>query len=190
VQLQLLMRVTSILVGLLSLLASSAPALSSEALATTDAALTATSVTAGSLPIADKLLVRKSERRLYVLRQGRVLREYKVALGLSPQGHKQREGDYRTPEGLYKLIRRNPRSDFFLSMEISYPDANDVTQAQRLGVRPGGAIMLHGWPNTPRKTADYYKSADWTNGCIAVTNADMVEIWLMTPLETPIEIVP
>jgi murein L,D-transpeptidase YafK len=140
--------------------------------------------------MADKLLVRKSERRLYVMRAGQILREYRVALGLNPQGHKQREGDYKTPEGQYKLIRRNPRSDFFLSMEISYPNGADLSRAHRQGVKPGGAIMLHGWPNIPRKTADYYKSADWTDGCIAVANADMVEIWLMTPLETPIEIVP
>jgi murein L,D-transpeptidase YafK len=151
---------------------------------------TTASTATGSMLMADKLLVRKSERRLYVLRDGQVLRQYKVALGLNPQGTKEREGDYRTPEGLYKLVRRNPRSDFFLSMEISYPNVNDLVRAQRHGVKPGGAIMLHGWPNTPRKTADYYKSADWTDGCIAVSNSDMVEIWLMTPIETPIEIVP
>jgi murein L,D-transpeptidase YafK len=162
-----------------------------DALSTTDVAVAATANTAtGSMLMADKLLVRKSERRLYVLRGGQVLREYRVALGLNPQGHKQREGDYKTPEGQYKLIRRNPHSDFFLSMEISYPNSADLNRAQRQGVKPGGAIMLHGWPNIPRKTTDYYKSADWTDGCIAVANADMVEIWLMTPLETPIEIVP
>jgi murein L,D-transpeptidase YafK len=156
----------------------------------TVAGTASTATATGSVLMADKLLVRKSERRLFVMRQGQVLREYKVALGLSPQGHKQREGDYKTPEGLYRLIRRNPRSDFFLSMEISYPNANDQARASKQGVRPGGAIMLHGWPNTPRKTTDYYKSADWTDGCIAVSNSDMVEIWLMTPLDTPIEILP
>jgi murein L,D-transpeptidase YafK len=165
-------------------------ALADDAMSATDVAVAATANTAGSMLMADKLLVRKSERRLYVLRAGQVLREYRVALGLSPQGHKQREGDKKTPEGQYKLIRRNPRSDFFLSMEISYPNNVDLHRAQRQGVKPGGAIMLHGWPNIPRKNADYYKSADWTDGCIAVANADMVEIWLMTPLETPIEIVP
>jgi murein L,D-transpeptidase YafK len=162
-----------------------------EAMSATDAAVAGTaSMATGSMLMADKLLVRKSERRLYVLRAGQVLREYRVALGLNPQGHKQREGDSKTPEGQYKLIRRNPRSDFFLSMEISYPNGSDLSRAHRQGVKPGGAIMLHGWPNIPRKTADYYQSADWTDGCIAVSNADMVEIWLMTPLETPIEIVP
>jgi murein L,D-transpeptidase YafK len=154
------------------------------------AASMSSSVTSSSVLMADKLLVVKSERRLYALRHGQVLRSFRVALGLSPQGHKQREGDYKTPEGQYKLIRRNPRSGFFLSMEISYPNSADINRAQRQGVRPGGAIMLHGWPNTPRKTSDYYRTADWTDGCIAVTNADMVDIWLMTPIETPIEIVP
>lgn len=146
--------------------------------------------TGGGILMADKLVVRKSQRRLYAMRDGKVLREFRVALGLSPQGHKEREGDFKTPEGTYKLIRRNPRSDFFLSMEISYPSPLDIARAQRRGVRPGGAIMLHGWPNMPRKGAEYYKSADWTDGCIAVTNSDMVELWLMTPVETPIEILP
>jgi murein L,D-transpeptidase YafK len=144
----------------------------------------------GGVLMADKLVVRKSERRLYAMRDGKILREFRVALGLSPLGHKEQEGDFRTPEGLYKLVRRNPRSDFFLSMEISYPNSLDVARAHRRGVRPGGAIMLHGWPNAPRKGAEYYKTADWTDGCIAVTNSDMVELWLMTPVETPIEILP
>jgi len=185
------MRVTSLnMLAALLCVSVSSVAIADEALSATDVAGAATAEVASSMLMADKLLVRKSERRLYLLRAGQVLREYRVALGLSPQGHKQREGDKKTPEGQYKLIRRNPRSDFFLSMEISYPNSADLTRAQRQGVKPGGAIMLHGWPNIPRKTTDYYKSADWTDGCIAVANADMVEIWLMTPLETPIEIVP
>ena len=154
------------------------------------AAVAATGLVAGSMVMADKIVVEKSERRMYLLHNGQVLRSYRIALGLRPQGHKEREGDYRTPEGQYRLIRRNPRSDFFLSMEISYPNTDDLKHAQRLGVKPGGAIMLHGWPNTPRKTAEYYSTADWTDGCIAVSNSDMVEIWLMTPIDTPIEIRP
>jgi murein L,D-transpeptidase YafK len=167
-----------------------APTFAEEAMTATDNGAAVSSRVAGGMLMADKILVQKSERRLYLLRRGEVLKSFKVALGLRPQGHKEHEGDYKTPEGQYKLIRRNPRSDFFLSMEISYPNANDVARAHRQGQRPGGAIMLHGWPNTPRKTPDYYNSADWTDGCIAVSNSDMVEIWLMTPLETPIEIRP
>lgn len=164
-------------------------AVADEAITGTDSAATLPSF-AGGVLMADKILVQKSERRLYLLRRGQVLKSYRVALGLRPQGHKQEEGDYKTPEGEYRLIRRNPRSDFFLSMEISYPNSLDVARAHRLGAKPGGAIMLHGWPNTLRKSPDYYRTADWTDGCIAVTNSDMVEIWLMTPLETPIEIRP
>jgi len=166
-----------------------APVQSDDALSTSDNAALTRGLGGGVL-MADRILVQKSERRLYLLREGQVLHSYRVALGLRPQGHKQQEGDYRTPEGEYKLIRRNPRSDFFLSMEISYPNNADLAHAQRLGVRPGGAIMLHGWPNVPHKTSDYYRTADWTDGCIAVSNSDMVEIWLMTPIETPIEIRP
>jgi murein L,D-transpeptidase YafK len=171
-------------------ISASMPAVADDAVNSADNAAAPPARIAGGMLMADKILVQKSERRLYLLRRGQVLRSFRVALGLRPQGHKEQEGDYRTPEGQYKLIRRNPRSDFFLSMEISYPNPLDLARAQRQGIRPGGAIMLHGWPNTPRKTPDYYNSADWTDGCIAVSNSDMVEIWLMTPLETPIEIRP
>jgi murein L,D-transpeptidase YafK len=142
------------------------------------------------LPLADGVLVRKSERKLYLLRNGQVLRSYKVALGLRPDGHKEIEGDFRTPEGKYLLNRRNPNSEFFLSIQISYPNEQDVVRARKMGVRPGGAIMIHGQPNIPRKTRDYYDNVDWTEGCIALSNSDMVEIWLMTPPDTPIEIRP
>lgn len=144
----------------------------------------------GVLPLADGVLVRKSERRLYLLRGGEVLRSYPIALGLNPSGHKLREGDFRTPEGRYLLSRRNPRSDYFLSIQISYPNETDVARARREGVSPGGSIMIHGLPNTPKKTLDYYLGTDWTDGCIAVANSHMVEIWLMTPSDTPIEILP
>ena len=139
---------------------------------------------------ADAILVRKSERRLYLMRNGAVLRSFKVALGLRPEGHKEYEGDFRTPEGKYRLIRRNPHSEFFLSIQVSYPNEADVANAKRLGMRPGGNIMIHGRPNTPRKPPDYYANVDWTEGCISVSNSDMVEIWLMTPHDIPIEIQP
>jgi murein L,D-transpeptidase YafK len=124
------------------------------------------------------------------MRGGQVLRSYKVALGLRPEGHKQFEGDYRTPEGKYRLVRRNPNSEFFLSIQVSYPNDQDIARARAQGLRPGGAIMIHGQPNTPRKSRDYYSNVDWTEGCIALANSDMVEIWLMTPPDTPIEIQP
>lgn len=143
-----------------------------------------------ALPLADHVVVQKSERKLLLMRGDDVLRTYKVALGLRPEGHKQAEGDYRTPEGRYRLSRRNPNSEYFLSIQIDYPNDRDLARAKRMGVRPGGAIMIHGQPNTPRKPRDYYTNVDWTEGCIAVSNPDMVEIWLMTPPDIPIEIQP
>lgn len=143
-----------------------------------------------ALPLADKVVVYKGERRLELVRQGRVLRNFKISLGLQPEGHKQFEGDLRTPEGSYRLTRRNPRSEYFLSILVDYPNARDVAHARAQGQRPGGAIMIHGEPNAPRRSRDYYRTVDWTEGCIAVSNSDMVEIWLMTPPDTPIEILP
>jgi len=152
-------------------------------------ALAGSSLDAG-LTLADAIIVRKSERTLYLMRNREVLRTYKVSLGLRPDGHKQFEGDYRTPEGKYRLVRRNPNSEYFLSIQISYPNDTDVARARKHGQRPGGAIMIHGQPNMPRKPRDYYSNVDWTEGCIALSNSDMVEVWLMTPPDTPIEIQP
>jgi hypothetical protein len=140
--------------------------------------------------IADRIVIEKAARRLRLLRGGSVIGEYPVKLGLNPYGHKQREGDFRTPEGTYHLSRRNPRSEFFLSVEVSYPNAQDRARARQAGASPGGLIMIHGQPNVPRKTPDYYASNDWTDGCIAVSNSDMVDIWLRTTLGTAIEIRP
>ena len=142
------------------------------------------------LPVADRVLVRKSERRMYLMRDNDVLRAYKVSLGLNPGGAKERAGDFRTPEGSYKLTRRNARSDFFLSIQVSYPNDQDAMRARRNGWQPGGSIMIHGLPNDPRHGPDYYASQDWTDGCIAVTNADMVEIWMMTSENVRIDIEP
>jgi hypothetical protein len=140
--------------------------------------------------IADRIVIEKGARRLRLLRGGQVIGEYPVKLGLNPYGHKLREGDFRTPEGTYHLSRRNPRSEFFLSVEVSYPNAEDRARARQAGAPPGGLIMIHGQPNVPRKTPDYYASNDWTDGCIAVSNSDMVDIWLRTTLGTAIEIRP
>ena len=143
-----------------------------------------------SLPMADELVVHKSERRLDLMRHGQVLRSYRIALGLDPQGPKQRAGDFRTPEGLYYLARRNPRSDYFLSIQVSYPNAEDLRRAQREHVDPGGSIMIHGLPNTLSHKPSYYAGSDWTDGCIALSDSDMVEVWLMTRDNTPIKILP
>ena len=140
--------------------------------------------------MAERIVVEKARRRLLLLRGDEVIAAYPVRLGLNPYGHKLREGDFRTPEGSYHLARRNPRSEFFLSLEVSYPSEADRARARQAGQRPGGLIMIHGQPNVPRKTSDYYASNDWTDGCIAVSNSDMVDIWLRTRTGTPIDIRP
>ncbi|HET9693794.1 MAG TPA: L,D-transpeptidase family protein [Steroidobacteraceae bacterium] len=139
---------------------------------------------------ADKVLVDKSDRKLYLLRHDRVVAEYPVKLGLNPYGHKQQEGDFRTPEGKYTLSRRNPRSEFFLAIQVSYPNREDAAWAKENGWSPGGLIMIHGQPNVPKRPADFYANRDWTDGCIALSNADMVDVWLRTSLGIPIEIRP
>jgi hypothetical protein len=145
---------------------------------------------ASGLVMADRIVVEKGARRLYLFNRGRVIAEYPIKLGLSPKGHKQYEGDFRTPEGVYYLSRRNPRSEFFMSVEISYPNEADRARAAEEGLRPGGLIMIHGQPNVPRRPAEYYARTDWTNGCVAVSNSDMVEIWQRTRVGIPIEIRP
>ena len=172
------------------LLIASAVAQADGVLSPSAIASSASSNIDAGLPLADTVLVRKGERKLFLLRDGKVLRSYKIALGLQPDGHKVVEGDFRTPEGKYLLNRRNPNSEYFLSIQISYPNEQDVARARKLGARPGGVIMIHGQPNLPRKPRDYYDNVDWTEGCIALSNSDMVEIWLMTPPDTPIEIQP
>jgi len=140
--------------------------------------------------MADRILIEKGARRLFLLNRGQVIAEYPVKLGLSPKGHKQFEGDFRTPEGVYHLSRRNPRSEFFLSVEVSYPNEADRARASAEGLSPGGLIMIHGQPNVPRKSPEYYATRDWTDGCIAVSNAAMVDIWQRTRIGIPIEIRP
>ena len=143
-----------------------------------------------ALPVATRVVVYKGERRLELLRGNEALREYRIALGGDPVGHKLFEGDSRTPEGRYRLTARNPRSGFFLSMQVSYPNAADSARARKLGRRPGGMIMVHGRPNEPKRSPRYYDSEDWTDGCIALGNADMMEFWLLVPDNTPIDIRP
>jgi murein L,D-transpeptidase YafK len=150
----------------------------------------AETIDAVRVPQADRVLIVKSERKLYLLQQGRILKSADIALGLMPKGHKEREGDFRTPEGLYFLEARNPESDYFLSIKISYPNDRDRSHARAQGVDPGGQIMIHGQPNLPKFDERRYQGWDWTDGCIAVSNSDMVDIWLMTRESLPIEIRP
>jgi murein L,D-transpeptidase YafK len=145
---------------------------------------------AGQFPQADEVIIDKSDRELHLLNNGEIIRTFKIALGIRPEGDKKKEGDFRTPEGRYLLDLRNPNSDYFLSIHVSYPSADDRREAQQNGVDPGGAIMIHGQPNEPKRSETYYKTQDWTNGCIAVSNSDMIDIWLMTGDNVPIEIRP
>ncbi len=144
------------------------------------------------LATADEVVVDKSDRKLRLIKDGKVMREYRVALGKDPIGHKFREGDQRTPEGKYVLNWRNPRSQFYKSIHVSYPNVDDRLRAQEAGYNPGGMIMIHGRPNyikSPAVQAEYDR-IDWTNGCIAVKNHEMDEIWQAVKDGTPIHIQP
>jgi len=146
---------------------------------------------ASAFIVADKVLVNKTERKLYLLRDGKTVREFSVSLGRNPSGHKTRQGDDRTPEGNYFLDWRNPQSKFYKSIHISYPNRDDRTTAWNKGFDPGGMIMIHGLPK-PFTTSDewIFRGCDWTDGCIAVTNNEMDMIWKSVKDGTPIEIIP
>ncbi|MFB1486760.1 MULTISPECIES: murein L,D-transpeptidase family protein [unclassified Thiocapsa] len=137
---------------------------------------------------ADRLVVKKTERRLYLMRGERALRSYDIALGFQPIGHKTREGDGRTPEGRYLIDRRNDRSRFHKALHISYPSLGDRWRAERRGEPPGGMIMIHGQPNGKNRST--WIEDDWTLGCIAVSNHEIDEILSLTVDGTPIEILP
>lgn len=140
---------------------------------------------------ADLIMVSKSDKALYLMRGGHVMRRYAIAMGSNwDQGHKTTEGDERTPEGRYLIDWRNANSVAHLSLHISYPDARDRAAAAAAGRDPGGAIMIHGLPNGWGALAPLHLLRDWTDGCIAVTNAEMQEIWSLVPDGTPIEIHP
>ena len=149
-----------------------------------------TNPVASDFPVADLVIIEKGKRKLHLFKDSKPFRSFDIALGIQPQGHKFREGDFRTPEGRYLLDARNPNSDYFLSIHVSYPNRDDRQRARELGVDPGGAIMIHGLPNEPTRSETYYRTQDWTDGCIAVSNSDMIDIWLMTGDNTPIEIRP
>jgi len=140
--------------------------------------------------VVEKVLVIKSERSLQLLVKGEVYRQYNIALGDNPVGHKQKEGDERTPEGNYVIDYRNPQSRFHLSLHISYPNSEDKQQAKLRGVNPGGDIFIHGMPKSAQWLGAMVNNLDWTDGCIAVSNSEMEEIWALVKNGTPIEIRP
>ena len=143
-----------------------------------------------ALPQADRVVVIKGARTLSLMRQGKMIKTYKISLGREPVGHKEKEGDSKTPEGDYIIDGRNPHSKFHLALHISYPSPRDKNLAERGGRVPGGAIMIHGRPNWTGWIRSLYEDRDWTDGCIAVSNAEMDEIWSAVPDGTPVTILP
>lgn len=139
---------------------------------------------------ADSILILKKDHVLELLRSGKVIRTYKVALGRGGLAPKQREGDARTPEGRYTIDSRNEHSAFYRALHISYPSEDDKKRAVRLGVSPGGAIMIHGIKNGFGWLGQRHRLVDWTAGCIAVTDEEIDEIWNLVPVGTPVEIRP
>jgi murein L,D-transpeptidase YafK len=139
---------------------------------------------------ADTILIVKHERKLYLLRDNSLLRSFRIALGLSPTGAKEREWDFRTPEGSYIIDFRQEHSHYFKALHISYPSAADLKRSAAQHQRVGGDIFIHGEPNQPTKPVSYYKTRDWTNGCIALSDEDLQDVWDLTAGQTRVEIVP
>lgn len=141
------------------------------------------------IPQADLVRVYKSARRMELWQENKLLGSYRIALGGAPEaGHKQKSGDQRTPEGHYVIDWRNPRSRAYLSLHISYPNAQDRQAAAAAGYPPGGDIMIHGLPNGWGAFGPIHHWMDWTDGCIGVSNDEMREIWSRVPNGTAIEI--
>jgi murein L,D-transpeptidase YafK len=136
---------------------------------------------------ADSIIVDKSEHSLYLLKNGKVIRDYNARFGFNPVGDKVYEGDGRTPEGKYHITHKNYNSKYFLSLLVSYPNDEDSLTAQKIGKNPGGAIMVHGQPNEAGWLERMKnKNRDWTFGCIALSNNDMVNVYSMVTVNTPI----
>ena len=139
---------------------------------------------------ADRVVVLKGSRRMVLMRADRVLKIFRIALGRYPKGHKQREGDGKTPEGTYTLDYKLKDSAFYRAIHISYPNSEDVSRAESNGFKPGGRIMIHGLPNDMSADDIGHPYIDWTQGCIAVTNYEMLQLWGMIRTGVPIEIHP
>lgn len=138
----------------------------------------------------DQILIEKSARRLSVFTDGKKVKSYRVALGRTPVGAKQEEGDMKTPEGFYTVDGRNPQSDYHLALHVSYPSVEDTARATQRGVNAGFDIMIHGIRNGGGWIGAFHRMHDWTAGCIALTDEEIEELWRVTPDGTPIEIRP
>ena len=169
------------------------------AISASAAALLTATFMAGSRPTrssapepqrADRIVVEKSARAMTLMHGAKVLKAYKVALSREPVGAKDREGDHKVPEGEYVVDSKNAQSRFHLALHISYPNATDREKARELGVRPGGNIEIHGLGSKYAWVGSLQRQVDWTDGCIAVTNQEIDEIWSVVPVGTPVEIRP
>ncbi len=139
---------------------------------------------------ADRIVIHKARRELLLLHSGKVFRTYKVALGKQPAGAKVQQGDMRTPEGLYRIDGRYARSQYHMALHISYPNESDRARARKLGVQPGGDILIHGLPNGQGAVGKAHLQSDWTWGCVAVTDEEIEEIWKLVPNGVVVEILP
>ncbi|HVX39959.1 MAG TPA: L,D-transpeptidase family protein [Gemmatimonadaceae bacterium] len=181
---------------LLSILAALVLAIAPHDTTTLDAAIETPTIThtpvvgLKSFAIADSAVLEKAKHRLTLYLDGMRVRTYQVALGTQPVGDKVRAGDGRTPEGLFHIDAHNPNSKYYKSLHISYPDAAHLARAERLGVSPGGDIMIHGLPPRFASLGAQHREWDWTEGCIAVTDQEMDEIWRALPDGAPILIEP
>jgi len=144
----------------------------------------------GPVALADSVVVEKRARRLTLYHLGRPFRQYRVALGGQPVGDKVSAGDRRTPEGMFYVENRNPNSDFHLALRLSYPDVRHQARADSLGLSPGGDIMIHGLPPGRAKLGAQHRRFDWTDGCVALTDEEIEELWRAVPDGTPVEIKP
>ena len=152
----------------------------------------AASATVASPPmgLVDSIVVEKKAHTLTLFRDGKPLRTYLVALGAKPVGDKLRAGDNKTPEGLFYIDARQPNSKYHLALHISYPDAAHRARSQAIGAEPGGDIMIHGLPNGLGAAGASHRLNDWTNGCVALTDEEIEQIWSAVPIGTPVEIKP
>jgi murein L,D-transpeptidase YafK len=138
----------------------------------------------------DRILVEKSKRTMSLMSGSEVLRTYKVALGTQPVGAKDRQGDHKTPEGVYSVDRKAPNSKFYKALHLSYPSATDRENAKKLGVDPGGDVEIHGLGDYFGWFGSLHRLKDWTDGCIAVTNEEIDEIYPVVQIGTVVEIRP
>ncbi|MEP6729950.1 MAG: L,D-transpeptidase family protein [bacterium] len=148
------------------------------------------SVGGGPLGLVDSIVVEKKAHTLTLFRDGKPMRTYLVALGGKPVGDKLRSGDNRTPEGVFYIDARQPNSKYHLALHISYPDAVHRARSQAVGAEPGGDIMIHGLPNGLGAAGASHRLNDWTNGCVALTDEEIEQIWSVVPIGTPVEIKP